>query len=117
MRAIKDYAARHYTNPIGNSTDFLKDMDRIKYIQRYIGNRYKLGKIQSLQIINILIVLSNVFKLNALVEILKNKVKKEFHPETWSYMLFLGMPNNPDLAHDKILLKKIPNEYKRSRNL
>jgi hypothetical protein len=117
MKAIRNYAARHYTNPNGNSVEFLKDMDRIKYIQRYISNRYKLGKIQSLQIINILVVLSNVFNLNSLVTILKTKVKKEFLAETWSYMLFLGMPFDPDLAHDKLLLKMIPYEYEQCRNL
>ena len=117
MKNVKDYAARHYSNSGGNSAEFISDMDRIKYIQRYINNRYKLKKVQTLQIINILIMLTNLFDLSALIEILKKKVKVEFLPETWSYMMFLGMPACKKLAYNKILLEKIPHEYKTGKGL
>jgi hypothetical protein len=113
MKNIKNYAARYYSNNQGDSEEFLKDLERIKYIQRFIKNRYTKDILQITQISNILITLSNLFKINPLLKILKCMVNKDCHSDMFSYLIFLGLPKNK-IEYNPSLLRIITNNYERN---
>jgi len=106
---FKLYAAQHYNNPeCLDVEEFNQDVNRFKYIKRLL-KRYELtGDLQERLILNHLIVLFNVFGIDAGNRMIWYKVNEEH----WHYIKpFLGylhyLPENEkiDIALDPYIVE------------
>ena len=83
MQLTKDnllvYAAQNYYNPkCIDSDEFLEDLKRFKYIKRLL-NRYRdTGQLSERLILNHLVVIFNVFDIEAGLNILELKLELEY---------------------------------------
>lgn len=73
------YCAKNYKNPhCAQTTEFVEDLQRIKYIKKLI-TRYETTKdLRERLILNHIIILNNVFGPQAVVRILFFKLNKQF---------------------------------------
>ena len=95
------YAMKYYDNPACKGmAEFLDDIKRFKYIKRLLG-KYTSGKeLKERLIINHMIVLNNLFGVEATTKMLFFKIDKKFWPQLKTFLVFLNyMP-------DKIILSK-----------
>lgn len=115
------YAMKAYDKPNCILSEFEEDLRRIRYIKRLI-RRYKvLGEkeLKERLILNHIIVLSNVFGVEACVRMLFFKLSNDEHPVIKSFLLFLNyMPttiksikakniNSIDIPIDILVLTKL----------
>lgn len=84
------FCMKNYTNPQCKSIDeFRDDMDRIKYLKR-LFRKYKSSKIlRERLILNHLIILYNVFGIDATTRILFFKLEPELYPFLKTFIVFL----------------------------
>tara|TARA_B100000579_G_scaffold400792_1_gene382746 strand:- start:70 stop:435 length:366 start_codon:yes stop_codon:yes gene_type:complete len=107
------FAAKHYDNPscVGQA-EFLDDMKRFKYIKRLFRKYTATGDLRTRLIINHIIILTNVFGVDAATTMLFFKVEKEYWPLLKTFLVFLNfMPEN-DMTHlpvHKVLLEELEN--------
>jgi hypothetical protein len=95
------YAMKYYDNPsCKGMAEFLDDIKRFKYIKRLLG-KYTGGKeLKERLIINHMIVLNNLFGVEATTKMLFFKIDKKFWPQLKTFLVFLNyMP-------EKIILSK-----------
>ena len=95
------YAMKYYDNPsCKGMAEFLDDIKRFKYIKRLLG-KYSSGKeLKERLIINHMIVLNNLFGVEATTKMLFFKIDKKFWPQLKTFLVFLNyMP-------EKIILNK-----------
>jgi hypothetical protein len=95
------YAMKYYDNPsCKGMAEFLDDIKRFKYIKRLLG-KYTSGKeLKERLIINHMIVLNNLFGVEATTKMLFFKIDKKFWPQLKTFLVFLNyMP-------EKIILSK-----------
>jgi hypothetical protein len=95
------YAMKYYDNPsCKGMAEFLDDIKRFKYIKRLLG-KYTSGKeLKERLIINHMIVLNNLFGVEATTKMLFFKIDKKFWPQLKTFLVFLNyMP-------EKIILTK-----------
>lgn len=84
------YTMKMYTNPnCENMEEFQEDMNRIKYIKRLLGKYEKSGILRTRLILNHLIVLNNVFGVEACCRILFYKIEENFHSYLKSFLSYL----------------------------
>lgn len=77
------FAAKHYYNPrFIDAEDFYEDLNRFKYIKRLINRYEKTGVLSERLILNHLIVIFNVFGIEAGLKMLELKVE----PDQWKYI-------------------------------
>ena len=82
-RNFKLYAAQHYNNPEAIDVDeFKEDVSRFKYIKRLLSRYEAHGDLQERLILNHLIVIFNVFGIEAASKMLWYKIR----PEHWTYI-------------------------------
>tara|TARA_Y100000593_G_scaffold68388_1_gene125681 strand:- start:568 stop:963 length:396 start_codon:yes stop_codon:yes gene_type:complete len=75
------YAAHNYTNPqCAGIEDFYDDLKSVKYIKRLFNRYLNKGELKLNLICNHLILLSNVFSVEASVRILFYKLEVEYWP-------------------------------------
>lgn len=84
------YSMKQYNNPnCKRIEEFYDDMDRIKYIKR-LFRKYKTKKVlRERLILNHIIVLYNVFEIEAATRILFFKLEKELHPYLKTFLVYL----------------------------
>ena len=85
-------------------------MLRIKYIKRLLYKFRKTGILKTRLILNHVIILQNMFGVEASVRILFFKVPPELHPSLKSFFYYLNYipPHNiPEINLDKIALDEI----------
>ena len=93
MKLTKDnllvYAAQNYYNPKCIDTDdFLEDLKRFKYIKRLL-NRYRdSGVLSERLILNHLIIIFNVFDIEAGLNILELKLEVEYWQLSNHFLFF-----------------------------
>lgn len=89
------YAIKHYDNPsCGGIKEFEDDLKRLRYIKRLLGRYRQTGEIKERLIINHLVVLYNVFGVEAASNILFFKISDRFWPQLKTFLIFLNfMPN------------------------
>jgi hypothetical protein len=95
------YAMKYYDNPsCKGMAEFLDDIKRFKYIKRLLG-KYTSGKeLKERLIINHMIVLNNLFGVEATTKMLFFKIDRKFWPQLKTFLVFLNyMP-------EKIILTK-----------
>ena len=104
------FAVRHYYNPVcADPDEFYEDLNRFKYLKRLITRYNDSGTPSVKLILNHLVVIFNVFGIDAGLKMLHYKVKKE---EDWSiikpFLLYLKVIDNTkylDIPMDKLIIQ------------
>ena len=88
------YAAKVYDRPNCIMSEFKEDMKRFNYLKRLFFRYRKIGEVKERQILNHLVVLYNVFGVEAATRLLFYKIAKEDYPALKTYLVFLScMPD------------------------
>ena len=96
------YAAKHYDRPHIIQSEFEDDLKRIKYVKRLLRKYRQTGDCKERLILNHIIILSNVFGVDATVNMLFFKTDAEDYPVLKTFLLFLQfMPDNLSVSFDK----------------
>ena len=101
---INMFAIKHYNNPTCvDEKEFLDDMKRFKYLKR-LFRKYETSKDLKMRlVINHIIILANVFGVDAATTLLFFKIEKNHWPLLKTFLVFLGyMPEN-DLIDTPII--------------
>ena len=93
---INMFAIKHYDNPsCVDEQEFLDDMKRFKYLKRLFRKYDTTKELKSRLIINHIIVLSNVFGVDAATTLLFFKIEREHWSILKTFLVFLHyMPEN-----------------------
>jgi hypothetical protein len=108
---IMMFAMKHYDNPsCVDSKEFLDDMKRFKYLKR-LFRKYDTSDILKVRLIlNHIIVLANVFGVDASTTLLFFKIEKKHWSTLKTFLVYLNyMPENDmkDIATDVKVLKEL----------
>lgn len=88
------YAAKSYDTPNVLMSEFKDDMKRFNYLKRLFFKYHKYGEIRERLILNHLVVLYNVFGVEATTRILFFKLNEKYHSALKTYLTFLSyMPD------------------------
>ena len=93
---INMFAMKHYDNPLCvDEKEFLDDMKRFKYLKR-LFRKYETSKDLKMRlVINHIIILANVFGVDAATTLLFFKIEKSHWPILKAFLIFLRyMPEN-----------------------
>ena len=90
------FAIKNYENPQAvTEDDFHKDLNHFKYIKRLLKRYRNTGELKTNLIINLFIVLYNIFG-EAATPMLFHKIEKELWPVMKTFVLFLNkLPEYP----------------------
>lgn len=90
------YAMKKYSNPQCTGIDeFQEDISRIKYIKRLLLKFKKTGILKTRLILNHIIVMQNMFGVEACVRILFFKIPRDLHSYLKSFFEYLNyIPQN-----------------------
>lgn len=104
------YAMKHYDNPhCKGLNEFNDDLKRFRYLKR-LFRKYKAGSgLKERLIINHIIVLYNLFGVEASTKMLFFKIDERFWPQLKSFLLFLNyMPaDNLTVVPDEKVLESL----------
>ena len=85
------YAMQHYDNSQCTSIDdFYDDLLKIKYVRRLFKRYHETGELRERLILNHLIILSNVFGVEASVRMLFFKIDRSLWPILKTFLLYLN---------------------------
>jgi hypothetical protein len=101
------YAIKHYDNPsCKGMAEFLDDIKRFKYIKRLLG-KYTAGKdLKDRLIINHIIILNNLFGVEATTKMLFYKIDKKFWPQLKTFLVFLSYMPEKVIVSQGITIKE-----------
>ena len=103
-----EYAINNYRNPNCISVlEYLEDLNKIKYIKRLINKYAEKDELRERLILNHIIFLSNVFGVEATVNMLRFKIGDKNKYILDSFLIFLGYIANKEVLYDDQLLKEI----------
>lgn len=86
------FAMHNYDNPQCESEEeFLDDVKRFKYLKRLFKKYQETGELKERLILNHIIVLSNVFGIEASGILLFFKIDKDYWPALKTFMIYLHM--------------------------
>ena len=90
------YAAKNYNNPqCLDVEEFNDDLARFKYIKRLLRKYRQTGEIQERLVLNHLIILYNVFGIEAANRMVFYKLEEELWPAIKTFLVFLNyLPEN-----------------------
>ena len=89
------YAAKHYNNPkFSDIDDFQEDLKRFKYIKRLLNRYIETDELPERLILNHLIVIFNVFGIEAALNILELKLEEKHWPVVKPFLIFLRYIKN-----------------------
>ena len=104
-------AIRHYDNPQCESEkEFYNDMKRFKYIKRLLRKYKEIGILKERLLLNHIIILNNLFGIEACVTLLLFKIQREYWSTLKSFLLFLNIIRKDELQqinHDVKVLEKL----------
>ena len=105
------YAAKHYNNPtFSDIEDFYEDLNRFKYLKRLVNRYLEGGELPDRLIMNHLIVVFNVFTIDATLNILQLKLEEKHWPVVKPFLLFLNYIKNDDMIGvemDKLVIERL----------
>ena len=105
------FAMKHYDNPsCVDSKEFLDDMKRFKYLKRLFRKYDTSGILKVRLILNHIIVLANVFGVDASSTLLFFKIDRKHWPVLKTFLVYLNyIPENDmkDIATDLKVLKEL----------
>ena len=108
---INMFAIKHYDNPsCVDEQEFLDDMKRFKYLKRLFRKYDTSKELKSRLIINHIIVLANVFGVDAATTLLFFKVDKQHWYLLKTVLIFLNyMPENEmvDIEIDQSIMEEL----------
>jgi hypothetical protein len=85
------YAIKHYDNPACRGVhEFNEDLDRIKYIKRLFKRYQTKGVLKERLILNHIIILYNVFGVEAATRILFFRLEPDLWPILKTFLVFLS---------------------------
>jgi hypothetical protein len=105
------YAANNYKNP--NCVDveeFYDDLNRFKYIKRLLGRYYNDDDLQERLIINHIVILYNVFGIEAATKMIWYKVDQKYWPVVRPILLYLNYiteEEKVDVPLDPLIVEKL----------
>ena len=90
------FAMKHYDNPsCVDEAEFLDDLKRFKYMKRLFRKYDKSGELKARLIVNHIIVLSNVFGVDATTTLLFFKIESNHWSVLKTFLIYLHfMPEN-----------------------
>ena len=92
------FAIRNYDNPQADGEDeFYEDIKRFKYLKRLLKKYHDGGELKERLILNHIIVLTNVFGVDAASTLLLYKIDQEYWPALKSFMKKLNMIYETDM--------------------
>jgi len=109
---IDIFAKRHYNNKGAGQEEFDDDMNRFKYLKRLFRKYDTFKEFKSRLIINHIIVLANVFGIEAATTLLFFKVDKQHWSILKTVLIFLNYMPEQELI-DIELDQKVMEELKR----
>ena len=96
------YAAKSYDRPHMLQSEFEEDINRLKYIKRLLRKYRQTGEFKERLILNHVIILSNVFGVEAATNMLFFKIDDEDYPILKTILIYLNyLP-----AHLKVTFHK-----------
>ena len=107
---IDIFAKRHYDNRGASKEEFDDDMNRFKYLKRLFRKYDTSKEFKSRLIINHIIILANVFGIEAATTLLFFKIDKQHWSILKTVLIFLNyMPENEmvDLDIDQNVMKEL----------
>lgn len=101
------YAASNYDRPHILQSEFEDDLRRIKYIKR-LFRKYKLtGEFRERLILNHVIILSNVFGVEAAVNMLFFKIDQDDYPQLKTILIYLNyLPLHLKITFNKYYIRQ-----------
>ena len=89
------YAAKHYSNPtFSDIEDFHEDLKRFKYVKRLLNRYLETDDLSERLILNHLIVIFNMFGIEAALNILDLKLEEKHWPVVKPFLIFLKYIKN-----------------------
>ena len=89
------YAAKHYrSNKLADAVEFIEDLKRFKYIKRLLNRYIESDELSERLILNHLIVVFNVFGIEAALNILDFKLEDKHWPVMKPFLIFLNYIRN-----------------------
>ena len=114
---IDIFAKRHYDNRGAGQEEFDDDMNRFKYLKRLFRKYDTSKEFKSRLIINHIIILANVFGIEAATTLLFFKVDKQHWSILKTVLIFLNyMPENEMVDIEICLLYTSPSPRDRTRS-
>ena len=105
------YAIKNYDNPqCEGEKEFEDDLKRFKYIKRLLRRYYDTGVLKERLLLNHLIVLNNVFSVEAATTLLLYKIQPDYWPALKSFLIYLNNITDNELTeieHDMIVLETL----------
>lgn len=94
------FASRHYYNPkCIDVEEFYEDLNKFKYVKRLVNRYNESGKLAERLILNHLIVIFNVFGVEASIKILKYKLNDNHWKVIKPFLIFLNHIEPTDFIH------------------
>ena len=94
------FAIKHYDNPqCEGEKEFEDDLKRFKYIKRLLRRYYDTGVLKERLLLNHLIVLNNVFSVEAATTLLLFKIQPTYWPALKSFLIYLNSIQEDELTH------------------
>lgn len=101
------YAAKNYDRPHILQQEFEDDLKRIKYVKRLLRKYKQSGEFKERLVLNHIIILGNVFGVEATVNMLFFKVDDEDYPVLKTILLYLNyMPTKLKLTFNKYTIRQ-----------
>ena len=101
------YAAKHYDRPHIIQTEFEDDLKRIKYVKRLLRKYRQTGDFKERLVLNHVIILANVFGVEATTNMLFCRVDKEDYPLLKTILIYLNyMPARLNVTFDKYYVRQ-----------
>ena len=95
------FAMKHYDNSQANGEEeFQDDLKRFKYLKRLFRKYLESGELKERLILNHIIILQNVFGVEAASTLLLYRIEEEYWPTLKAFMLFLNMVIDDEMAVD-----------------
>jgi len=89
------YAAKHYYNPrFSDMEEFFEDLKRFKYIKRLVNRYLETDKFPDRLLLNHIIIIFNVFGVEAALRILELKLENKHWPVIKPILLYLNYIRN-----------------------
>jgi hypothetical protein len=105
------YAAKHYDNPtFSDIDDFHEDLKRFKYIKRLLNRYNEQNDLAERLILNHLVVVFNVFGVEATLNILKLKLEEKHWPVIKPFLIFLNYIKSDQYTNiemDKVVVERL----------
>ena len=105
------YAIKNYDNPqCEGEKEFEDDLKRFKYIKRLLRRYYDTGVLKERLLLNHLIVLNNVFSVEAATTLLLYKIQPTYWPALKSFLIYLNSISDNELneiEHDDNVLQTL----------